>query len=443
MSWATWCSDARRLHAVDRAHRAARQSRIVGSQLVPIGRISTFLTVCFALGIGSLMLLPVDSDVPENVPAIAGVMMAVYAPFAGVWLKLTDFERLHAPPAGLLLLRLRRLSPYLALIGALWGAMLWNGGGSGVAIAAIVVMPFALSVGNMLRNGLAGLVLRGGIAATFLIGWIDLVPWLPAVSLLLSVVVAAWFVRDLGVYDRVGFAIDPQVSDGLAGLREEIADERELPDVRTAPRRTLFGSAWFVAVAAQRDLPGLWKRHPIGITLSNLLVVTLWLAPVWFAALAVWQSAETVAAVWCILSAVVSLAVFTLEPTEQLYLWGVDAREVERQNLLARLLTVALPALAAAAAVAAWLDGGGARWIAVLMLLGAHLSRVGIVAFNLGTRLLLLVALVVAMSVLGAGRAMDAEAALWMAVALVAFGLVGVVLRLLRSENALRGHAFA
>ena len=443
MSWAVWMSDMGRLAEVDRVHRQAKQSGIVGRQLVPVGKISRFLTVCFAVAIGSIMLLPVDSDVPVNVVAITGVMLASYAPFAGTWLKLTDFERLHAPPAGLLLLRLRRLAPYLALIGAIWAGMLYTASDNGWAIVAIGVMPFVMSMANMLRAEFLAYGMRIAIVATFLLGWMDVVDWLPIVSLALDVLVLLWFVRDLGLYDARGFLIEKQIETVRDTALEDLRASRKMPDVRASRRRSLFGSVVFHYRATQWGWWGYTLRRPVASIGAMAFVGALWLVPVWAGALAVWQSGEGVAAIYCVLATALSMSLLDAEPTEQLYLWGCDMRQVERHNLLARLVCVVLPSVAAAM-VTLWIVGASdVRWIAVALLLGLQLARVGLSAFNLLTRLVMLGGITVALIAFGAGTAMDHQAAFYAAIAFATFGLTGIGIRMFRSENALREHAFA
>ena len=443
MSWAIWTADARRLREVDRAHRQAREGRAFGRELVPVGRISRFLTVCFAVAIGSLMLMPVDSDVPVNVVVITGLMLASFAPFAGSWLKLTEFERLHAPPAGLLLLRLSRLSPYLVLIGVIWAAMLFTASDNGWAIAAIGLMPLVMSMANMLRAEFAGYAMRVAITATFVLGWMQIVAWLPIVTLALDVAVVLWFVRDLGIYDRRGFAIQREVGDVRDETFEELLASRPLPDVRASTRRSLFASAAFYVRATQWGWFGYAMRRPLVSTVSLMVPLAFWLLPIWAGVLAVWQSAEGVAAIYAVLAVALSMSVISLEPNEQLFLWGCDLRQVERHNIVARLLCVALPSVAAGS-IAVWLVGAGdVCWIAVALLLGLHLARIGITAFNLLTRIVLVVAFAVALVVCGAGTAMDPTAALWTGLGFATFGLVGIAIRAFRDEQALREHAFA
>jgi len=443
VSWAVWTAEARHLLEVDRAHRAARQSGIVGRQLVPVGRIARFLTVCFAIAIGTLMLLPVDSDVPVNVVVITGVMLASYAPFSGCWLKLSEFERLHAPPAGLLLLRLTRLSPYLALIGLIWAGMLATANDNVWAIVAIGAMPFVISLANVLRAEFWAYGMRVAIVTTFLLGWMQVVGWMPIVTLALDAVVVLWFVRDLGVYDRRGFAVEAETNELRDKALEQALASRKLPDLRTTRRRGLLANATFYKRATQWGWVAYTMRAPLTSIAALSFAVAVWSLPSWAAYLAVWQSQEGVAAVYCVLATVLSASMIGIEPSEHLYLWGVDMRQVERHNLLARVLTVVLPSVGAAL-VAVLIHGeSDARWIAVSLLLGMHLARIGIVAFNALTRVLLFVGFGVGMAVGGAGAATDHGLAFYFAAAFALFGLIGISIRMFRSENALRVHAFA
>lgn len=442
MSWSTWLADAKQLLAVDRAHREAKNSSLIGKQLVPVGKISRFFTICLAVGIGSLMLMPVESDVPATVVVVTGLMLS-WAPFESQWLRVTDFERLHAPPAGLLLLRLRRLSPYLLLIGLAWAGMLFMRGSMWWAIAAIGLMPFVMSLLNMIRAGVLAYIMRVLIATTFLLGWIQMIDWMPIVTLGLGLVVVVWWVRDLAVYDREGFQLEPIVLDQTEALRAVIAAERSLPDVRASQRRSLTGSAWFLALAGQRDLPGLWRRRPVAVTISNLLLVGLWLAPVWFAVLAIWKTEVGIASIYCVPAAALSMSLFSLDRNEQLYLWGVDMQKVERHKVWMRLATVVLPSVVAGVVALCVMGASEQRWTAVFFLAGVHLARIGLGAFDFGTALILFIAIGAGLIVTGVGPEMDQQLALGTAVVLAGFGVTGIAIRMFRSEDALREGAFA
>jgi len=443
VSWSEWMADAKKLAAVDRAHREAKNSSLVGKQLVPVGKISRFFTICLAIAVGALMLMPVESDVPIYVVVITGLMLSSYAPFESQWQSVTDFEQLHAPPAGLLLLRLRRLAPYLTVIGLIWAVMLSTTGSSWWAITAIGLMPFAMSFANMIRADILAYVLRVLIATTFLLGWMHLIDWMPIVTLVLDVVVVVWWVRDLGVYDREGFQVEEEIVDQIDAVRAEVAAERPLPDVRASKRRSLIGNAWFVALAAQRDMPGLWLRRPVAVTVSNIFVASLWLAPVALAVWAVWRTETGVDAFHCVGAAVLSLSFLSLDRNEQLYLWGVDMQKVERHNVWMRLMEVALPSVAAAVVAVSLMGASEQRWTTVLFLVGVHLARIGLGAFNFSTALILFVAMGIGLLVASGGTAMDQKLAFYAALVLAVFGIIGIMIRMFRSEGALREHTFA
>ena len=444
MSAGSWWQDLQRLRAVDRAHRAARQRWLFGSQLVPVGKVSTWLGVALAIGCGSLLLAPADERPSVTMLVVLGLILASHTPFGVIWTKFTDFERLHAPPAGLLLLRLTRVAPWVLLIGAVWAAMLATRRTDPAMLLAVGCLPATMCLTGLLRGALVSSALRLAIAGAFLFAWLGGPQWLPFVTLALQAVGAVAFVRELAAIDRDG--IPPTGvgdSDGLDAVRAEIAATRPLPDLRTAPRRSLFGSAWFLALAGQRDLPGLWQRRPLTVTMTNLLVVAFWTASAWLACIAVVRSHEQVALLWCAAAALLSISPFELEREERLYLWGVDLRQVERHNVAARLLTVALPTVAAASLAALWSGGGEVRWTAVAMVAAMQLVRTGIAAFHVGTAILLVAALLVGLLLAGAAASMPERAAGPAAGAVATFGLIGIALRLWRSENGLRERAFA
>tara|TARA_R110002072_G_scaffold162687_3_gene314846 strand:- start:34203 stop:35531 length:1329 start_codon:yes stop_codon:yes gene_type:complete len=442
MSLSIWMADARRLAGVDRAHREAKQSSILGKKLVPVGKVSRFLTVCFAVAIGSLMLMPFDRDVPINVPILMGAMLVFYAPFAGSWLKLTDFERLHAPPAGLLLLRLGRLAPYLGVIGVLWMVMLATHSDNIALIAAIGLMPFALSLAHMLRNQTGSSVLRIAIAGTFLGGLVQVADWLPMVTLALDLLVVGWFLRDLGSYDRNGFLLEPTATAGQDPTRFELADSRPLPDVRASRRRTLMGSAWFAASSSQRDFFALMAKRPLQTFLTVVLLFLVWMLPLWASGLAVWSSRDGVSVIWPLLAAGLSVAHLTIERPEQAYLWGVDLRQIERHNLITRLLTVALPSCLVATACVLLFGASSERWAVVALVAGSQLCRAGCGAGGLGSLLPILVFAALVITAF-AVKLLSVHAALVVAAILVVLGVVGIAMRLGRPEHALRQRAFA